>query len=102
MLNVMGKWDCVVKLLFGEQKLVLIVIDNGDGIWFGDNSGVMGSLVCDNGKFDGDNKIIWMMDMKVLMLMMFECDVMVDGDMLIGGVKVGMFGILLMLGMWVG
>ncbi len=92
MSNATGKWDCLVKSPLGEQKSVLTVTDNGDGTWSGDNTGAMGGLSCDNGKFDGDNKITWTMDMKVPMPMMLECEATVDGDTLTGGVKAGMFG----------
>ena len=91
MSTVAGRWDCLVKSPLGEQKSVLTVVDNGDGTWTGDNTGVMGSLACDNGKVEG-NLLTWTMDMKVPMPMMLECDATIDGDSLSGGVKAGMFG----------
>lgn len=40
--------------------------------------------------------------MIVLMLMMFDCEVIVDGDVLMGIVVVGVFGSFLMLGKCLG
>lgn len=92
MSNAAGQWNCVVKSPLGEQQSVLTVTDNGDGTWSGTNAGAMGALDCNNGKFEGDDKISWTMDMKVPMPMLLECEATVDGDSLTGGVKAGMFG----------
>ncbi len=92
MSEVGGRWDCVVKSPLGEQKSVLTVNVNADGVtWTGDNTGLMGGLPCDNGRVDG-NTLTWTMNMTVPMPMTLECDATINGDSLSGGVKAGMFG----------
>lgn len=91
MSSVAGKYACVVKSPLGDQKSILTVNDNGDGTWTGTNAGDQGSLVCNDGKVDG-NTITWKSDMTVPMPMTLECHATIDGDTITGGVKAGMFG----------
>jgi hypothetical protein len=71
---------------------------NVDGnSWSGTNVGAQGSLDCYDGTIDG-NTITWKMDMKVPMPMLLEGTATVDGDVISGGVKAGMFGTMALSG----
>jgi hypothetical protein len=89
-MSVAGSYECVVKSPMGDQKSVMTVNVDGDS-WTGTNAGAQGSLVCNDGKVDG-NTITWNMDMTVPMPMKLEGTATIDGDTLTGSVKAGMFG----------
>jgi hypothetical protein len=89
-MSVAGSYECVVKSPMGDQKSVMTVNVDGDS-WSGSNVGAQGALDCYDGKVDG-NTITWKMDMKVPMPMLLEGTATIDGDVITGGVKAGMFG----------
>jgi hypothetical protein len=95
-MSVAGSYECVVKSPMGDQKSTLTVNVDGD-TWSGTNSGAQGSLDVYEGKVDG-NTLTWKMDMKVPMPMTLEGTATVDGDVITGSVKAGMFGSMPMSG----
>ena len=96
MSNVAGSYDCVVKSPMGDQKSVLTVNVDGD-TFTGTNAGAQGSLDVYDGMVDG-NTLTWKMDMKVPMPMTLEASATVDGDVISGNIKAGMFGSMPMSG----
>lgn len=96
MANVDGQWDCVTKTPMGEQQSVFTVVTDG-GTFTGSNAGPMGTLDVVDGTVDGNN-LAWKMELKVPMAMVMDATATVDGDTLVGTIKLGAFGIAPMTG----
>jgi hypothetical protein len=91
-----GKWDCTVKSPLGERKSTMTVVVDGDS-WTGTNEADGNSLICENGKVDG-NTLTWTMRLTKPMPVTVECRAVIDGDVLTGTTKAGTFGAFPMTG----
>ncbi len=89
-MSVAGTYEVSVKSPMGDQGGTLTVVVDGD-TFSGSLNGGMGAMDIAGGKVDGDT-LSWSMDMKVPMPMTLDCTATVDGDVLTGDVKAGVFG----------
>ncbi|AIT81321.1 MULTISPECIES: hypothetical protein [Novosphingobium] len=90
-MSVGGSYDCITKTPLGDQKGVLTVIP-GDGDSFtGNITGDLGSMDIRDGRISG-NTLSWQMKMTMPMPMDLDCTATVEGDVITGKVKAGMFG----------
>jgi hypothetical protein len=96
MAQIDGSYDCITKTAMGDQKSVLTIATSGD-TFTGTNAGMLGTLVLNNGRVDG-NSLTWSVDMKVPLAMTLKCEAVVDGDTLTGTVDGGAFGKMAMTG----
>ncbi len=96
MASVDGAYDCVTKTPLGDQASVLTIVSSGDS-FHGTNAGPLGSLDVRNGKVDG-NALTWTMDLTVPMPMTLEAEAIVEGDTIIGTIRMGAFGSAAMTG----
>lgn len=89
-MSVAGTYEVSVKSPMGDQGGTLTVVVDGD-TFTGALNGAMGAMDITGGTVSGDT-ISWSMDMKVPMPMTLDCTATVDGDVLTGDVKAGVFG----------
>ena len=90
-MSVGGSYDCITKTPLGDQKGVLTVVP-GDGDSFtGNITGDLGSMDIRDGHISG-NTLSWQMKMTMPMPMDLDCTATVEGDVITGKVKAGMFG----------
>lgn len=90
-MSVAGTYDCVTNTPLGKQKGVLTIMP-GDGDSFsGHIAGDLGSMNITDGRIDGQT-LTWSMKMTMPMPMDLDCSATVEGDVLAGQVKAGMFG----------
>ncbi len=99
-MSVAGTYEVSVKSPMGDQGGTLTVVVDGD-TFSGSLNGGMGAMDIAGGKVDGDT-LSWSMDMKVPMPMTLDCTATVDGDVLTGDVKAGVFGSMPLSGKRVG
>ncbi len=99
-MSVAGTYEVNVKSPMGDQGGTLTVVVDGD-TFSGSLNGGMGAMDITGGKVDGDT-MSWSMDMKVPMPMTLDCTATVDGDVLTGDVKAGVFGSMPLSGKRVG
>ncbi len=91
-----GVWDCTVKSPLGERKSKMTVVTEGD-TWTGTSRAGEDSVICENGKVDGDT-LTWSMKLTKPMPVTVQCSVVIDGDTLSGTTKAGSFGSFPMTG----
>ena len=84
----------------GDQGGTFTVVVDGDS-FSGSLNGGMGAMDVSGGTVAG-NTLSWKMDMKVPMPMTLECTATVDGDVMTGDVKAGVFGSMPLTGKRVG
>ncbi len=99
-MSVAGTYEVNVKSPMGDQGGTFTVVVDGDS-FSGSLNGGMGSMDVSGGTVSG-NTLSWKMDMKVPMPMTLECTATVDGDVLTGDVKAGVFGSMPLTGKRVG
>ena len=90
-MTVAGSYDCVTKTPMGPQKGVLTVVPGEGGTFTGQITGDLGTMDVQNGTVSG-NTLTWQMKMTMPMPMTLDCTATVEGDVLTGKVKAGMFG----------
>ncbi|MBB4860263.1 hypothetical protein HNO88_003605 [Novosphingobium chloroacetimidivorans] len=95
-----GTWDIRIKTPIGDQTARLSVVPDHVGGFTGTVSGDPGSLDI-AGKVDGD-RLTWTMKTTKPMPLDLDCNALVQGDTLEGGVKAGMFGTMALTGTRVG
>jgi hypothetical protein len=89
-MSVAGTWDIRIKTPIGEQTAQVTVVPDHVGGFNGKVSGGPGSLDI-TGKIEG-NHLSWKMKTTKPMPLDLDCDAEVDGDVLSGSVKAGIFG----------
>ncbi len=99
-MSVAGTYEVSVKSPMGDQGGTFTVVVDGDS-FTGSLNGGMGSMDVVGGTVAG-NTLSWKMDMKVPMPMTLGCTATVDGDVLTGDVKAGVFGSMALTGKRVG
>ena len=99
-MSVAGTYQVNVKSPMGDQGGTFTVVVDGDS-FSGALNGGMGSMDVSGGKVSG-NTLTWSMDMKVPMPMTLDCTATIDGDVLTGDVKAGVFGSMPLTGTRVG
>ena len=99
-MSVAGTYEVNVKSPMGDQSGTFTVIVDGDS-FSGALNGGMGSMDVSGGAVSG-NTLTWSMDMKVPMPMTLDCTATIDGDVLTGDVKAGVFGSMPLTGKRVG
>ncbi len=87
---VAGTYDVTVKTPMGEQAGKFTVAVDGDR-FTGSLVGGLGTMDIADGKVSGQT-LTWRMDMKVPMPMTLDATATVDGDVISGSVKAGVFG----------
>ena len=90
MADLAGRWDCTVESPMGDQQFTLTVIPDGDR-FSGEASGGIGTRTIEDGAIDGD-ELAWSMAVAKPMPITVTCRATVDGDILEGTVKAGIFG----------
>ncbi len=91
-MTVAGTYALVIRTPMGEQNGTLTVRPDGAERFSGEVSGGMiGTMAVKDGTIDG-NRLSWTMEMVAPMPMTLECEAVVDGDAITGGVKAGAFG----------
>ncbi len=95
-----GSYDIIVKTPLGDQCGRLSVEPEGDR-FTGSLSGELGSQDIADGAI-ADGRLQWTMDVKKPMALKLVCEAAVDGDVLTGTVKAGIFGTYPMAGARVG
>ncbi len=99
-MSVAGTYEVNVKSPMGDQGGTFTVVVDGDS-FSGSLNGGMGAMDVSGGTVAG-NTLSWKMDMKVPMPMTLECTATVDGDVMTGDVKAGVFGSMPLTGKRVG
>lgn len=99
-MSVAGTYEVSVKTPMGDQGGTFTVVVDGD-TFSGSLNGGMGSMDVTGGSVSG-NTLSWKMDMKVPMPMTLDCTATIDGDVLTGDVKAGVFGSMPLTGKRVG
>lgn len=99
-MSVAGTYEVSVKTPMGDQGGTFTVVVDGD-TFSGSLNGGMGSMDVAGGSVSG-NTLSWKMDMKVPMPMTLDCTATIDGDVLTGDVKAGVFGSMPLTGKRVG
>lgn len=89
-MSVAGTYDVTVKTPMGEQAGKFTVVPDGDS-FTGSLVGGLGTMDIADGKVSGQT-LSWKMDMKVPMPMTLDATATVDGDVISGSVKAGVFG----------
>jgi len=90
MADVDGKWNCTVDSPMGEQEFMLTVNSDGDR-FSGSAEGSIGSKDIAEGLVNG-NELAWTMEISKPMPVTLSCKAVIDGDVLEGKVKAGIFG----------
>jgi hypothetical protein len=96
-MSVAGTYDCVTNTPLGRQKGLLTVTPEGDDRFTGHISGDLGSMDITDGRIDGQT-LRWSMKMTVPMPMDLDCTATVEGDVISGQIKAGMFGAMELTG----
>ena len=88
-----GTYECSLQTPLGVKTGSLVVNPSADGESFTGtlSNEMMGTVEIAHGTIDGD-MLICSLDVTQPMRMTVTCEVIVDGDMLSGFVKAGMFG----------
>ncbi|WP_269620580.1 hypothetical protein [Zhongshania sp. BJYM1] len=89
-MSVEGSWDVVLNTPMGKQKGKMTVSVNGDEL-LGEIQSPMGNIPMKEGKLDGD-KATWLCGVTKPISMNLEFDVLFEGDVFKGTVKVGPMG----------
>lgn len=96
-MSVAGTWDCVTKTPLGDQKGRLVIVPGEGDSFSGSISGDLGTMAIEGGHIAG-NTLSWQMRMSLPMPMDLDCEATVEGDIITGTVKAGMFGTMLLSG----
>lgn len=96
-MTVAGNWDCTIATPMGEHKGLLEVAPVDAAHFNGRISGDMGSLDIPDGRIAGNN-LSWQMKLSMPLPMTLDCTAIVDGDMLSGHVRAGLFGTMTLAG----
>ena len=88
-----GTYDCTLKTPLGAKSGSLVVVPSRDGETFTGSlsNDMLGTVEIEQGTIDGD-MLLCEFDVTQPMRMNVSCEVIVDGDILNGFVKAGMFG----------
>lgn len=90
MATVDGTYDCVAKMLMGDEKGALTLV-SAEGRFNGTYSGMTGLLDITDGTVSG-NKLSWTMKATGSMPMILDCMAEVNGDAITGTMKLGFYG----------
>ena len=83
-------WKMTLKTPMGPQEMTMQIVRQGDA-FTGRIDSPMGSEFINNGKIAGDT-LSWTMDVKKPMAIKLSFEVKVQGDVMTGHAKLGMFG----------
>ena len=86
-----GIWETSTSTPMGNQQGTLTLTTNGGGGLMGEMKSALGTDPIMDGKLVGDTAT-WTINMTKPMTMKLEFTVKVEGDNLVGTVKMGMFG----------
>ncbi|MEO6092592.1 MAG: hypothetical protein ABIT04_05480 [Novosphingobium sp.] len=102
-MSVEGTYECTLKTPLGKKKGTLVVVPSADGQRFTGNlsNSLLGSVDITDGTLDGD-VLIFQVAVTKPKRMNVECEIVVDGDDLVGIVTAGMFGELKLSGQRIG
>lgn len=92
-MSVGGQYECVLKTPLGQKAGTLVVTPSADGESFTGtlSNSLMGTVEISDGTIDGD-MLLCQLAVTRPMSMNVECEVIVDGDKLVGVVTAGAFG----------
>lgn len=89
--GITGTWETNTRTPFGDQTAELTLVDDGTGNLSGANVTPMGTMTIESGRVDG-NEATLVLKMKAPMAMTFNVTILIDGDVMTGSVKAGLFG----------
>lgn len=92
-MGVAGMFECLLDTPLGKKAGTLRVVPSADGEHFSGelSNDLVGSVAISNGAIDGD-MLLCTLKIDKPMRMSAECEVIVDGDKIVGSVTAGMFG----------
>ena len=102
-MSVGGRYECMLKTPLGKKAGTLVVAPSADGERFTGtlSNSLMGTVEIPDGTIDGD-MLLCQLAVTRPMAMTVECEVIVDGDKLVGIVTAGSFGEMKLSGHRVG
>lgn len=92
-----GTYDCTTNTPLGPQKGALTIVPGEGDTFTGHIAGDLGEMDIKGGRISG-NLLTWQMKMTMPMPMDLDCSATIDGDVLAGTVKAGMFGTMTLTG----
>lgn len=92
-MSVAGTYECTLETPMGNQVGTLVVVPSNDGEHFTGtlSNNLMGAVVIPDGTIDGD-MLLCQVSVTNPVRMDVDCEVIVDGDRLVGIATAGMFG----------
>ena len=98
-MSVEGTYECTLKTPLGKKTGTLVVVPSADGEHFTGSlsNSLLGSVEIADGTIDGD-MLICQVSVTKPKRMNVDCEMIVDGDKLVGIVTAGMFGEMKMSG----
>ncbi|GGZ06427.1 hypothetical protein GCM10011614_21720 [Novosphingobium colocasiae] len=97
MSGVAGTWTCAIATPMGTQKGVLEVTPIDAVRFVGRIYGEMGNLEISGGCISGTT-LFWQMKLSKPLPMTLDCTALIEGEVLSGHVKAGMFGTMALTG----
>lgn len=98
-MSLAGTFECTLDTSLGKKKGTLVVVPSADEETFTGvlSNSMMGEVAIENGTIDGD-MLLCSMTIDKPMRMNVDCEVIIDGDKIIGEVTAGMFGSMKLTG----
>jgi hypothetical protein len=98
-MSVEGTYECTLKTPLGKKKGTLVVVPSADGTHFTGSlsNSLLGSVDIADGTIEGD-MLICQVAVTKPKRMNVNCEMVVEGDTLVGIVTAGMFGEMKMSG----
>ncbi|MFD1613295.1 hypothetical protein ACFSCW_15925 [Sphingomonas tabacisoli] len=92
-MSLAGTYECVLKTPLGVKSGSLVVVPSDDGEHFTGSlsNAMLGTMDITDGAIDG-NMLLCSLQVTKPMAMKVDCEVIVDGDKLVGFVTAGAFG----------
>jgi hypothetical protein len=92
-MSVEGTYECVLETPLGKKSGSLVVVPSPDGEHFTGtlSNALLGTIDIAEGTIDGD-MLLCQLSVAKPMRMEVECEVIVDGDALVGFITAGRFG----------
>jgi len=102
-MSVAGHYECTLATPLGKKTGSLVVEPSADGEHFTGtlSNPMLGTLSIEDGQIDGD-MLLCQLSVSKPMRMDVECEVIVDGDKLVGFITAGRFGEMQLSGRRVG